>query len=835
MLMEARLDEKRVQDLKRRVLSAPYEICMERARYYTRAYARHAGEPPSLVAARALSDTLSGMTLYILPEERIAGNRSSKVLGAVIPVERGEINMVLEHFLDHLLSRKSRPFSIAPEDRDEFFREILPFWKGRTVRDFKRKAWEKAGLMRAPNVGPLSGYRLVKAFGAKTLKRSLSPYLKGDKKKLLGMKADVALNNPNLVDNVFDVQGHLTLGIGNIVRKGFSGLHAEAGERLAASCCDPDRKAFYEAVRVTCEAVAGYGRRLAVLAGSMAQTEGDPGRKNELLEMAAVLEKVAWEPPETFYEAVQFTWLAQVTALISHGMVAVLAIGRADQYLYPFYKKELDAGTLDPDFALALVEELFIKLSYNLLVLPEFAKRTGSELGADNCAVTVGGVDARGADAANELTDVFMEAIGNIGSMTNSFSIRMGSHSSREYLEKVARVFARTSGPAVFNDDVIVPAQVRCGYSLEDARNYSVIGCVEPAGDGDTFGCTSGNDVSLAGVLEMVLTDGRIRMMGKRTGARTGDPARFKSFEQVLDAYRKQLAVQVDLIAACVNEKDRVYMERFHNPMISMTLSGCLESGLDMTRGGAKYNFASIGGRGLATAADSLFVIKKAVFEDRLLSMAELVCLCDTNFSGRETLRQRLIHKIGKYGNDDDPADEMAAWLAETFCDEVSRHRSIRGGSFRPGFFSYGMHVYDGSLLGALPNGRLAGDPVSNSMSPTSGSERKGPTAVINSYCKLPHEKIGNGSSLNIRLSPALVRSDKGRKNLAALLSAFIARRGMHAQFNVVDDATLRDAQAHPEQYTDLVIRVSGYCAYFTDLGRALQEEVISRVAFSEY
>ncbi|MBU2488503.1 MAG: hypothetical protein KKA60_03835 [Proteobacteria bacterium] len=835
MLMEARPPGERIARLKSRVLSAPYEICIERARWFTRAHALHAGEHPSLVAAYGLADTLDHMTLYILPEERVAGNRSSKILGAVIPVERGEINMVLEHFLDTILTRPDRPFSMDPGDRQEFFDEILPFWKGKTVRDFKRRAWEKAGLMRAPSIGPLAGWRLWKSFGPKTLGRTLAPYLKGDKKKLLRMKSDIAVNNPNLVDNVFDVQGHLTLGIGNIIGKGFSGLWAEAGEGLAKAGDDPDRRAFYEAVKVVCEAIRRYGDRLAVLAESMAAGEEDPARKGELLEMAVVLSKVSWKPPESFYEAIQFTWLAQVTALVSHGMVAVLAIGRADQYLYPYYKRELDAGTLDPDFALALAEELFIKLSYNLLVLPEFAKHTGSELGADNCAVTVGGVDENGADAANELTDLFMEAIGNIGSMTNSFSIRMGSHSSREYLEKVAGVFARTCGPAVFNDDVIVPAQEACGYSLADARNYSVIGCVEPAGEGDTFGCTSGNDVSLAGVLEMVLTDGRIRMMGKRTGARTGDPAKFTSFGQVLEAFQKQMAVQVDLIAACVNEKDRVYMERFHNPCISMTLSGCLETGRDMTAGGAKYNFSSIGGRGLATVADSLTVIKKAVFEDRLLSMAELVRLCDTNFSGAEPLRQRLVHKIPKYGNNEDGADEMAAWLAGIFCDEVARHRTVRGGFFRPGFFSYGMHVYDGSLLGATPNGRLAGTPVSNSMSPTSGSERRGPTAVINSYCTLPHRKISNGSSLNVRLSPALVRTEKGKKNLAALLAAFIAGKGMHVQFNVIDDATLRDAQAHPENYTDLVVRVSGYCAYFTDLGPAIQEEVLSRIAFSEY
>ncbi|MBW1990305.1 MAG: glycyl radical protein, partial [Deltaproteobacteria bacterium] len=558
----------------------------------------------------------------------------------------------------------------------------------------------------------------------------------------------------------------------------------------------------------------------------------DPHRAGELFTLSDVLAHVRWKAPETFYQAVQFLWLVQAACLISHGMAAVLSIGRADQYLYPFYKRDIQAGRITPQFARELLEELLIKLSCNLLILPEFAKNTASELGADNCAVTVGGVDRQGNDAANELTDLFFDAICEIRSMTNSFSIRVGSHSSQQYLEKTARVFAHTSGPAVFNDDVICAALSGCGYSAEDARDYSVIGCVEPAGSNDTFGCTSGNDVSLVGVLEMVFTNGRIRMMGRRTGVATGNPARFSSFDQVLSAFRRQLAAQVALIAACVNEKDRVYMERFPNPAISMTLTGCLESGRDMTAGGARYNFGSIGGRGLATTADSLCAVKKAVFEEKWLSMAELVRLLDTNFRDAEDMRLRLLKKTPKYGNDDPEADAMAGWVAKVFCEEVSRHKNIRGGPFRPGFFSYGMHVYDGMLLGATPNGRRAGEPVSNSLSPSTGSETKGPTAVINSYASLCHSRISNGSSLNIRLSPSLVRCEKGEKNLAALLAGFVKRGAMHVQFNVVDDTTLRAAQANPENYTDLVVRVSGYCAYFTDLGRAIQEDVIRRIAF---
>jgi len=516
-------------------------------------------------------------------------------------------------------------------------------------------------------------------------------------------------------------------------------------------------------------------------------------------------------------------------------MAGILAIGRPDQYLYQYYKHDVSIGVIDEQDALELIEELLIKLSNNILMLPSFGKDTGSELGADSMAPTLGGLSPDGKDTTNELTYLFLDAIRDLRAMSNSYSVRFSPESPSELYKKVAEVQAVTSGIAVFNDSVIIPALESVGCTRADATDYSIIGCVEPTSQGNTFGCTSGNDVSLAGCLEMTFTRGRIRTMGRRTGPDTGDPAKFKSFDEFLAAFRRQIEFSVKLVADCVNAKDEVYMKTLHNPFISATLDGCVESATDMTQGGAKYNYASISGRGMATVADSLTAIKQLVYDKKQLTMRELMGALRTNFRGRENLRVMIKNKIAKFGSDDDSADAMARLVAEMFCDEVARHRSVRNDApFRPGFFSYGMHVMDGSLLGATPDGRLAGEPVSNSLSPSNRTEAKGPTATLRSVSKINHSKITNGSSLNMKLMPGLLRTEEGREKFESMLRGYFKLGGMHAQFNFVDNVTLLDAQQHPEKYADLIVRVSGYVAYFVDLGKSLQDDLIRRTEFGE-
>jgi len=315
-------------------------------------------------------------------------------------------------------------------------------------------------------------------------------------------------------------------------------------------------------------------------------------------------------------------------------------------------------------------------------------------------------------------------------------------------------------------------------------------------------------------------------------GLPTGDPTRFETFDEVMDAFRRQLEHNVKMAVDAVNIKDAIYQAEFPAPFVSATLTGCVESGRDATDGGARYNFGSITARGLGTTADSLAAIKKLVFDDQMLTMSELVELLETNFEGKDELRHLLINRAPKYGNDDDYVDLIAKEIAELFCREVTEHQSIRGGHFRPSFYSYGTHVLDGLFLGATPDGRMAGEAISNGISPVNAREKKGPTAVLNSAAKLEHTLISNGNSLNLRLLPSLVQDEAALGKVASLVRTYFHLGGMHLQFNVVSREMLEDAQKHPQDHRDLVVRVSGYSAFFTDLGKLIQDDIIARTEF---
>ncbi|MDP8255493.1 MAG: pyruvate formate lyase family protein [Candidatus Alcyoniella australis] len=815
------------------VLHAPYEICIERARYVTESYRATVGRHPSLRAALALQNCLEKMSIEILDCEGIVGNRTSKIVGTPIPVERGDINAVLEMDLDSLLARERQPYRIDPQDRSELFDQILPYWRKRSLRALKRRLWKENGLHFGVRLDPLSIYRRYRSLDMHTLFQMVrSPQFKLSQ----APKAveELSYNNPGMVMNVFDVQGHMVVGHRNLLPIGFREVARRAQQRLEQCRADNDTDgvAFCEAALICCDAIKNFAGRFAVLAREQAKGQGDPQRKAELLAIAQRCERVPYDPPRDFAEAVQSLWLTQVGAIVAHGMVGIFAVGRSDQYLYPYYQRDIQRGALTRRGALDIVEELLIKLSSNLLTIPFGGKNTGSELGADSNAVTVGGLGPDGNDATNELSEVFLDAVADVRALGNSFSIRIDSKSPQSWLDKTAELFSVTSGPAVFNDEVVVEALTRDGYSAAAARDYAVIGCVEPTGEGDTFGCTSGNDISLVGALEMTLNRGRLFILGRRLGPDTGDPARFESYEQLFEAFQSQVRFMIDVVARATNLKDQAYAQTLHSPFVSLSIEGCLENARDLTQGGARYNFSSISARGLGTVADSLAAIKYAVFEQRKFTMPQLLRALRNNFRDNEVMRQYLQHRVPRYGRDEDGADLIAKQIVENFCREVSAREGSRGGHFRPGFFSYGMHVLEGAMLGATANGRLAGTPISNSLSPTNGSESNGPTGVMNSLAKFDQTLIGNGCALNIKLLPAMLSTPERRLKFGALIRGYFSQGGMEAQFNVVDNATLLDAQAHPEKYIDLVVRVSGYSALFVDLGKAIQDEIISRTQF---
>ncbi|MDI6873456.1 MAG: pyruvate formate lyase family protein [Actinomycetota bacterium] len=839
LLQTRGVPSQRALKLKERLLSSPYEIDIERARYYTRVWKRMEDAPPCMRAACALRETLQNMRIRIDEDELLVGVKTYKRLAGVIPVERGEFNSVLEMELDQLLSRERRRFHITDEERRELEEEILPYWKDKTARAKKIELWKREGLYETPLLGPVSLYRIVRAMGLGNAAKIASLTMGGGIRNLPKVPRklrELAGIRPNLALTVFDVQGHLVPGHKRVLEMGFEGiadLAARELEKLQPGTDDYEhRRDFLEATQVAARAVCDYALRYADLAERMAAaTNGKRGE--ELRQIAERCRQVPAKPPRNFMEALQSLWMTQVVLCISYGMAEILSPGRVDQYLYPYYQQDLDAGRITRESALEAIEEYYVKLGTFLIMLVEIGKDTASEMGVGSNTVTIGGLDRQGNDATNEVSHLFLEAHENLRALANNLCIRISSKTPREFLKKACESHRYTSGHAFFNDEVIVKELVEDGYSLEDARDYSIVGCVEPTSTGNSFACTAGNDISLAGVLEMALNEGRMLFSGRRVGAKTPDPRKFTSFEDVKRAFAEQLSFNVKKLVRAIELKDQSYAESFPSPLISSTLEGCLESGKDMTRGGARYNYGSITGRGLGTVANSLAAIRWAVFEEKIVTMEELIQALRNNFRGREALRQKLLRMAPKYGNDDDRVDELAAWVSRLFCDEVRKNACGRGGFYRPGIFSYGVHVVDGLFLGATPDGRLAGEPVSNGISPANATEYNGPTAVLRSAALSTCAPLSDGTALNLRLSPTLLESDEGVEKLSFLIDGYFVLGGRHVQFNVVDTATLKDAQAHPEKYPDLVVRVSGYCAYFTDLGKSIQDEIIARTEFS--
>ncbi|HOX39878.1 MAG TPA: pyruvate formate lyase family protein [Candidatus Brocadiia bacterium] len=825
----------RAQRLKSRVLDAPYTVCIERARYWTESHKATEGMHPSLRAAKALEHTLRNVSINILDEELIVGNRSSAILGTILPIERGELNFVLEWDLNSVTKRKDRPFQISRRDRKELLTEILPYWKGRTIRDLRKKRWNNPATRARLNLAPGVSFKRFSSFDMADLLKKWYPVISLRPGYLLKGGEELVFNNPGLIMDVFDVQGHLCMGHARIIRCGLKSVAQEAQSRLAdikAAGGDANAEAFLESVVISCEAARDFAARYSKLADKMAESENDPQRAAELRRIAGHCRRVPWEPPRTFREAVQFLWLVQTAALIAYGMGSYLSVGRVDQFLHPFYADDLANGSITREEATELAEELLIKLSCNLLLLPPLAKATAGELGGDIQAITIGGVGRDGRDATNELSMIFLDAARNMRCMSNSLSVRIDRDTPDEFMMKLMEVFSCTSGPAVYNDDAVIEAMIQCGHSIEDARDYVIIGCVEPTSEGNTFGCTSGNDVSLVGALEMALNRGKLRFMGRQMGPDTGDPCDFERFEDVVEAFRRQVEFCVGVVAEGIAVKDEVYAEICHCPFVSATLEGCVDKAKEMTRGGAKYNFGAINAMGFGTVADSLASIRKFVFEEKRFTMREMMEMLETNYRGHERERCLLAERGPKYGRDDDEADGIAALVMDIFCKAVSSHNIARGGTLRPGFFSYGMHVYQGMIMGATPDGRKAGQSLSNSLSPSNGVETGGLTAMLRSVSKLGSELVGNGYSVNARVTPKAFESEQGRRKMADLLRTYFSLGGMHIQPNVVTTGTLRAAQESPDEYKDLVVRISGYCGYFTDQGRLVQEDIISRTEF---
>lgn len=787
----------RTARLKENLLSSPYEICIERMKYFTEAHRQNPNAPEIIRRALGIARTLEQMTIFIREDELLVGNETGKNLGEKVNLDLQRFHNGLDQrsTYEELARRHPQPFFIEDGDIDALM-EMIPYWKGRSL---------------AGDIIPEALYR----------------------QGLISTRDGITSLVSNIAIQLGTTEGHLSAGYEKLLRLGYRGILEEAEKfqnRLSPD--DPEyreKNDFYEAVKIYYHASIAFAQRYARLALDLAEKEDRLQRRKELCAIGAMMQKFTQAVPETFYEAVQFIWFTQNIANITFQR-SVLALGRLDQILWPYYEKDLESGTITLASALELIEELNLKLTWNVTLIPTELTAIANALGQNTQAITIGGMKKDGTDATNALSFLFLEAYRNLKVFTTDLSVRIHKNTLEEFFKAAVSVFKSTTGIAFYNDDVIIPALEKAGYATADAKDYVIIGCVEPTGQGNSFAATGRMFMNLPGVLELVLNNGVSGLTGRTDGLQTGDPAGFATFDDLYDAFIRQLAYNVERSVRIADAGDAEAMKHFQHPFVSAMIEGCLEQGKDFVCGGAKYNFSSITGYGFATLVNSLYVIKKAVYEDKIISLPELIRILNSNFEGQEALRQKLIRKYDKWGNDREEIDAFACRLWELFTAEVARHAPLRGGRYSAGAYSMGVHVMQGFITKPTPDGRKAFDPISNSLSPANGTESNGITAILNSLAKLDYQYAANGVAVNIRIHPQNLEKAENVEKFCHLLRAFFDQGGMQIQPTVVSTETLRDAQVHPEKYRDLIVKVGGYNATYIDLGAPIQNEIISRL-----
>jgi len=772
------------QALDRFVATAP-AICPERAVLITESYKETEALPMVLRRAKALEKILGGMSIFIQDGELIVGNQASKPRSAPIFPEFS--CKWVEEELDRLEKRTADVFLIA-EDTKTKLRQAFAYFDGKTTNEYA------AALMPPES---------------------------------LEAHNDVVYTIGNYFYNGV---GHISVDYAKAIGQGLSGVIAEAEAALRAldfaDAGQLKKRHFLEAVIIANKAVIAFANRFADLAEKQSATCPDPIRADELTEIARICRKVPAQPAETFQEALQAFWFVHLVIQIESNGHSISPM-RFDQYMYPYYAREKER--LLPEKAQELLDQLWIKFAELNKVRDENSTMAfaGYPMFMN---LIVGGQHRDGSDATNDLSFMCLQAAANTKLYAPSLSIRIHEGTPASLYKKAAELSRLGMGyPAYYNDRVIIPALLARGLTREDARDYGIIGCVEPQVGGKTEGWHDAAFFNMGKVVELALNDGVDQRTGKQIGPKTGSLETFTSFDDVMASYKAQTAYFVRLMAAGDNAVDMAHAERAPLPFLSSLVADCISTGKSLQEGGAHYNFTGPQGVGVANAGDCLTAVKKLVFDDKVLTLAELREALKTDFAGREDLRQLLLNRAPKYGNDDDYADAIAKEAAMIYCEEVNRYTNPRGGKFQPGLYPASANVPLGSVVAATPDGRKAWSPLADGVSPISGCDTCGPTAAVLSVAKLDHEIASNGTLLNQKFHPSALEGDKGLDNLKAVTETYFENGGFHVQYNVISRDTLLDAQANPEAYKGLVVRVAGYSAFFTALDKSLQNDIIAR------
>ena len=809
------------------------EIESARAVLLTESYRQTEGEPMILRRAKAFEHILKNIPIIIREEELIVGSSTIAPRGCqTYPEFSFEW---LEAEFDTVATRSADPFYISEQTKKDL-REVHKYWKGRTTSE------------------------LATSYMTPETLRSIE-------------------HNMFTPGNYFyNGVGHVTVQYDKVLRIGLEGIREEARELLSGlSMADGDyqkRSTFLQAVIISCDAVILYARRYMVLAKQMADACTDGTRKKELLQIAMNCGRVPAKGAESFYEACQSFWfIQQLLQLESSGHS--ISPGRFDQYMYPYYRKDLEEGRLTREFAQELMDCIWVKLN-DLNKCRDAASAEGFAGYSLFQNLIAGGHDAQGNDVTNDLSFLCIQASKHVMLPQPSFSVRVWNGTPHEFLMKAAELTRTGVGlPAYYNDEVIIPALLSSGLSLADAREYNIIGCVEPQKAGKTEGWHDAAFFNMCRPLELVFSNGMDK--GVQVGVRTGEVEELTTFEQFYDAYKKQMNYQIELLVNADNSIDVAHAERCPLPFLSCLVDDCMKRGKSVQEGGAIYNFTGPQGFGVANMADSLYAVKKLVYEEKAFTLAELKRALATNYgrgidadtaaavtaqivsklaqSGRrieedevvgilktvlsesvteeekkryEDIRNQIL-AVPKFGNDIDEVDEFARDVAYTYTRPLEQYHNPRGGTFQAGLYPVSANVPLGAQTGATPDGRLAGTPVADGVSPAAGRDVHGPTAAANSVARLDHYIASNGTLFNQKFHPSALSGREGLEKFVALIRSYFDQKGSHMQFNVVSRETLLDAQKNPEKYKHLVVRVAGYSALFTTLSRSLQDDIINR------
>jgi len=784
----------RVRKLREESIKARPYITPERAVLITEFYdsgASHNSSTP-VERARGFKHLLENKKIWIGEGELIVGERGPAP--KAVPTYPEICCHSLED-LEILTSRKKTPYTVDEETRRIYKEKIIPFWKGRSVRD--KIFGEMSDEWKA-------------TYGAGVFTEFLEQRAPGH------TVLDDKIYNKGLEDFGEDIDRGI---------KDLDLLHdLEAYEKIEE----------LRAMKIAAEALIQYARRHAEKARELARTEKNSKRKEELKRIAEVCTRVPAYAPRDFWEALQYYWFVHLGVILELNPWDSFNPGRLDQHLYPFFKKDLDHGTLTKEEAEELLQLFWIK--FNNQPAPPKVGVTAEESNTYNdfALINTGGVRTDGSDAVNELSYLLLDVVEEMRLPQPSSMVQISKKTPDDFLKRALRIIKTGFGqPSVFNTDVIIQELLRHGKTIEDARNGGASGCVETGAFGKECYILTGY-FNMVKVLEITLNNGLDPRTRQRIGLDTGDPANFSSFDDLFEAYKKQLRHFVDIKIKGNNIIERLYAESLPVPFLSLLIDDCVADAKDYNDGGARYNTSYIQGVGLGTVTDSLTAIKHQVYDSKQIRLRELLKALKANFDRYEKLRQRLLNKTPKYGNDDDYADQIMRAVFEAYFEAIDGRPNMKGGTYRINLLPTTVHVYFGSVVGATPDGRKSGEPLSEGVSPVQGADRKGPTAVIKSVSKIDHVRTG-GTLLNQKFAPELLTEEEGLNKMAHLIRTYFKLDGHHIQFNVVNAETLRDAQRHPEKYMDLMIRVAGYTDYFVNLSEELQNEIIRRTGHKSF